>query len=204
MLRHAIFIASVIPTIYAALAFSKYQMNETFMWGAATSAFQVEGCSTLTCGRGPSVWDSFENKAGKIKDGSTATISTDSYHNYGEDVELLSKIGFNAYRFSISWSRIFPNGTGTINEQGVLFYDRLINSLLSRNITPFVTLFHWDMPLSLELKYESWLNAQIVEDFTSYADFCFSHFGDRVKRWITINEVFLFDILIYPDIDRYS
>lgn len=162
-----------------------------FLWGTATSAYQVEGCVGLQdCGRGPSIWDAFEQqRPSRIADNDSASIAADSVHRYEQDVDLLRRIGVNAYRFSISWSRIFPQGRGHINLEGVNYYNRLIDALIDSGIQPVVTLYHWDMPQALEEEYGGWLNAKVVEDFMNYASLCFERFGDRVKMWITLNEV---------------
>ncbi|GAB4833791.1 Beta-glucosidase 44 [Ancistrocladus abbreviatus] len=158
-----------------------------FLFGTATSAYQVEGMADKD-GRGPSIWDEFVKRPGIIPDNATAEVTVDEYHHYKEDVELMEKLNFDAYRFSISWSRIFPNGAGRVNWKGVAYYNRLINFMLERGITPYANLYHYDLPLALEKKYNGWLNRRVVEDFANYADFCFKMFGDRVKNWMTMNE----------------
>ncbi|KAG7572232.1 Glycoside hydrolase superfamily [Arabidopsis suecica] len=168
----------------------KSDFSEDFIFGAATSAYQVEGAAHED-GRGPSIWDTFSEKyPEKIKDGSNGSIADDSYHLYKEDVGLLHQIGFNAYRFSISWSRILPRGNlkGGINQAGIDYYNNLINELLSKGIKPFATIFHWDTPQDLEDAYGGFRGAEIVNDFRDYADICFKNFGDRVKHWMTLNE----------------
>ncbi|CAL5363050.1 unnamed protein product [Camellia sinensis] len=133
-----------------------------FIFGSATSAYQVEGAWNEG-GRGPSIWDSFSHTAGKICDGSNGDIAVDQYHRYKEDIDLLAKLGFGAYRFSMSWSRIFPDGLGTkMNEEGIAYYNSVINALLERGIQPFVTLYHWDLPLNLHESMGGWLNEQVV------------------------------------------
>ncbi|WOK97506.1 hypothetical protein Cni_G06214 [Canna indica] len=166
---------------------SRDAFPDDFVFGTSTSAYQVEGMA-LKGGRGPSIWDPFVRIPGNIADNSTADVTIDQYHHYKEDIDLMKKLNFDAYRFSISWSRIFPNGTGYINWEGVDYYDRLINYMLSKGITPYANLYHFDLPLALQNEYLGWLSPKIVEAFTDYADFCFKHFGDRVKRWFTINE----------------
>ncbi|KAG0456853.1 hypothetical protein HPP92_024641 [Vanilla planifolia] len=139
-------------------------------------------------GRGPTVWDKFAHSFGKVIDFSNADVAVDQYHRFEEDVQLMADMGMDAYRFSISWSRIFPNGSGEVNQAGIDHYNKLINALLGKGIKPYVTLFHWDLPQALEDRYHGWLSAQIVQDFVTYADTCFKAFGDRVKHWITFNE----------------
>ncbi|WVZ24142.1 hypothetical protein V8G54_002686 [Vigna mungo] len=148
-----------------------------FVFGTASSAFQYEG-AVKEDGRGPSVWDTFSHTFGKILDFSNADVAVDQYHRYEEDVQLMKDMGMDAYRFSISWSRIFPNGSGQMNQAGVDHYNKLINALLAKGIEPYVTLYHWDLPQALEDK----------KDFSTYAETCFQKFGDRVKHWITFNE----------------
>ncbi|KAF5443410.1 hypothetical protein F2P56_035966 [Juglans regia] len=158
-----------------------------FVFGTASSAFQYEG-AVKEDGRGPTVWDTFSHTFGKVSDFSNADVAVDQYHRYNEDVILMKDMGMDAYRFSIAWSRIFPNGSGEINQAGVDHYNNLINALLAKGIEPYVTLYHWDLPQALEDKYNGWLNPQIIEDFAKYAEICFQKFGDRVKHWITFNE----------------
>ncbi|XAR65846.1 Beta-glucosidase [Bertholletia excelsa] len=159
-----------------------------FIFGSATSAYQVEGAWNEG-GRGPSIWDSFSHTSGKICDGSNGDIAVDQYHCYKEDIDLMSKLGFDAYRFSISWSRIFPDGLGTqVNEEGISYYSNVIDALLQRGMQPFVTLYHWDLPLNLHETIGGWSNERIIKYFAIYAETCFARFGDRVKHWITINE----------------
>ncbi|GMN59753.1 hypothetical protein TIFTF001_028836 [Ficus carica] len=167
---------------------SRSDFPPNFVFGVATSAYQVEG-GCKEGGRGPSIWDAFSHTTGKIIDGRNGDTAVDQYHKYKEDVELIAKLGFDAYRFSISWSRIFPDGLGTkVNEEGITYYNNLINSLLEKGIEPYVTLYHWDLPLYLHETMGGWVNKEIVKYFGIYADTCFANFGDRVKNWITINE----------------
>ncbi|KAJ4836814.1 Beta-glucosidase 42 [Turnera subulata] len=167
---------------------SRSDFPPAFFFGVATSAYQIEGACNEG-GRGPSIWDAFTRREGTILDASNGDIAVDHYHRYKEDIELIAKLGFEAYRFSISWSRIFPDGLGTkINEEGVTFYNNIINTLLERGIQPYATLYHWDLPLHLEESIGGWLNKDVAKYFGIYADACFASFGDRVKHWITINE----------------
>ncbi|GAB4835340.1 Beta-glucosidase 42 [Ancistrocladus abbreviatus] len=159
-----------------------------FVFGVATAAYQVEGACNEG-NRGPSIWDAFTHIKGKIADGSNADIAVDQYHRYKEDIELISMMGFDAYRFSISWSRIFPDGLGTkVNDEGMGYYNNLINALLEKGIQPWVTLYHWDLPLHLHESMGGWSNREIVKYFAIYAETCFANFGDRVKNWVTNNE----------------
>ncbi|KAL8137421.1 hypothetical protein V2J09_003422 [Rumex salicifolius] len=158
-----------------------------FVFGTASSAFQFEG-SLEEGKRGPSIWDTFTKHPGKIVDFSNANVAVDQYHRFKEDIQLMKDLGVDAYRFSISWSRIFPNGTGEPNPEGVAYYNSLIDALLQKGIKPYVTLYHWDLPQMLEDTYGGWLSSQIIEDFERYASTCFEEFGDRVKDWITFNE----------------
>ncbi|CAN7007707.1 unnamed protein product [Brassica oleracea var. botrytis] len=161
-----------------------------FIFGSSTSAYQIEG-SAHEDGKGPSIWDTFTEKyPERIKDGSNGSVAADSYHLYKEDVALMHQIGLNAYRFSISWSRILPHGNlkGGINQAGIDYYNNLINELLSKGITPFATIYHWDTPQGIEDAYGGLLGAEFVNDFRDYADICFKNFGDRVKHWLTMNE----------------
>ncbi|CAN6347635.1 unnamed protein product [Urochloa humidicola] len=165
-----------------------------FVFGTASSAYQYEGAA-MERGRGPSIWDTFTHQyPGKINDRSNGDVADDQYHRYKEDVNTLNDIGMDAYRFSISWTRILPNGSlsGGVNREGVNYYNNLINELLSKGLQPFVTIFHWDSPQALEDKYKGFLSPNIVDDYKSYAEVCFREFGDRVKHWITFNEPFSF------------
>ncbi|KAI9124811.1 hypothetical protein K1719_004138 [Acacia pycnantha] len=158
-----------------------------FVFGTASSAYQYEG-AVKEDGRGPSVWDKFSHTFGKIIDFSNGDIAVDHYHRYEEDIQLMKDLGMDAYRLSISWSRIFPNGSGEINQAGIDHYNRVINALLAKGIEPYVTLYHWDMPQALADRYNGWLSPEIIKDFATYAETCFQNFGDRVKHWITFNE----------------
>ncbi|KAB5538463.1 hypothetical protein DKX38_015996 [Salix brachista] len=153
-----------------------------FIFGTASSAFQYEG-AVKEDGRGPS----------KTIDFSNADEAVDQYHLFDEDIKLMKDMGMDAYRFSISWSRIYPskshhNGTGKINQAGVDHYNKLVNALLAQGIEPYVTLYHWDLPQALHDRYNGWLNPQIIKDFAAFAETCFENYGDRVKHWITFNE----------------
>ncbi|OWM69232.1 hypothetical protein CDL15_Pgr025419 [Punica granatum] len=182
--------AHAISTRYNTSKFNRSSFPEGFIFGTASSSYQYEGAANEG-GRGPSIWDTFTHKyPGKILDSSTGDVAVDSYHRYKEDVGIMKDMGLDAYRFSISWSRILPRGklSGGVNREGIQYYNLLINELLSNGIRPFVTLFHWDLPQALEDEYGGFLSPLIVDDFQDYAEVCFQEFGDRVKHWITLNE----------------
>ncbi|MCR9142883.1 MAG: GH1 family beta-glucosidase [bacterium] len=168
-----------------------------FVWGAATAAYQIEGGHDAD-GKGPSIWDEFSRR-GKIKRGHTGDVACDHYHRMPQDVALMQDLGLGAYRFSISWPRVLPDGTvqGGINEAGFDFYKRLCDELQRRNITPFATLFHWDLPLALQQSYGGWLDRKIADHFAEYAALCVNRLGDYVKDWIILNEPFVFLLLGY-------
>lgn len=172
--------------------------REPFYWGVATAAYQTEGAVTED-GRGPSIWDKFSLIPGKIRNNDNGAIADDSYHKVKEDIQLLKELGVNSYRFSISWSRILPNGTGTVNMAGIAHYNRILDALLMENIEPFVTLYHWDLPQALEERYGGLLSSQFVADFTNYADICFKSFGSKVRHWITVNEPWTVSYLAYGE-----
>jgi beta-glucosidase len=167
-----------------------------FMWGAATAAYQIEGAANED-GRKPSVWDVFSHTPGRTKNGDTGDIACDHYHRYGDDVKLMAELGIKHYRFSISWPRIMPNGRGAVNEKGVDFYQRLVDTLLKYGITPHATLFHWDSPQALEDKYGSWRSREIASDFADYCTQTVKRLGDRITNWMTINEIMCFTYLGY-------
>jgi beta-glucosidase len=159
---------------------------EDFLWGAATSAFQIEG-SPLADGAGPSNWHRFTHTPGRIHAGDTADVACDHYRRFAGDVELMARLGLKAYRFSISWSRVLPEGTGRINPAGLGFYERLVDTLLENGIAPCPTLFHWDLPAALDDR-DGWLNRDSAGWFAEYAAVLFRALGDRVPRWSTLNE----------------
>ncbi|KAG9456713.1 hypothetical protein H6P81_001221 [Aristolochia fimbriata] len=161
-----------------------------FVFGTASAAYQFEGAANEG-GKGPSLWDSYTHThPERIQDGSSGDIAVDSYHRYKGDVKLMKEMGLDAYRFSVSWPRILPHGDlrGGVNEEGIRYYNNLIDELLANGQVPFVTLFHWDTPEALEKAYGGFLSSKIAKDFRDYADVCFKAFGDRVKHWITLNE----------------
>ncbi len=159
---------------------------DDFVWGAATSAYQIEG-SPVADGAAASNWHRFAHTLGMTTDGDTGDIACDHYRRYRDDVDLMAELGLNAYRFSISWSRVLPDGTGQVNTRGVDFYSRLVDALLEKGIAPNATLFHWDLPAALEDR-GGWQNRDIADWFADYATAMFAALGDRVPMWATINE----------------
>ncbi len=164
-----------------------------FLWGCATAAYQVEGAANVD-GRGPSVWDTFSHKPGITFNGDTGDVADDSYHLYKEDIRLLKNLGVGTYRMSISWSRIFPSGTGQPNQLGMDHYKRVLDELLANNITPYVTLFHWDLPQALP---GGWQARDTSKAFADYAAYTSKHLSDRVHHWMTTNEFSCFTDLGY-------
>lgn len=164
-----------------------YNFPGRFLWGTATAAAQIEGAA-FEDGKGVSIWDDFSCKPGTTLLGHTPTYACDHYHRYEEDLDLLAKLGIRAYRFSISWPRILPDGRGVINQKGLDFYNRLIDGLLKRDIVPFVTLYHWDLPLALE-KEGGWRVRKTVHAFEKYTCIMVETLGDRVEYWATFNEM---------------
>ena len=162
------------------------EFPKDFLWGVATSAYQIEGC-TLADGAGPNIWHRFSHSPGMTVAGATGDIACDHYNRYADDVALMAELGLDAYRFSLAWARLLPKGRGRMNPKGLGDYDRLIDLLLERHIRPFVTLYHWDLPLALEDK-GGWLNDDTARWFGDYADLAFRAFSDRVPYWMTINE----------------
>jgi beta-glucosidase len=157
-----------------------------FAWGAATAAYQVEGAPRED-GKGESIWDRYSHTPGAIEDGSTGDIACDHYHRWQEDLDLMASLNLNAYRFSIAWSRVLPEGHGAINQAGLDFYERLVEGLLARGITPYVTLYHWDLPQALQ-DAGGWENRDTAYWFGDFAEACAQRLADRVGHWITLNE----------------
>jgi len=166
-----------------------------FLWGAATASYQVEGAA-LEDGRGECIWTRFSHTPGNIMNNDTGDVACDHYHRYADDIQLMQKIGLQACRFSIAWPRVMPQGTGATNPLGLSFYDRLVDGLLQANIQPFVTLYHWDLPQTLQDR-GGWVNPDCVKWFVDYADLMSRRLGDRVKNWITLNEPWVIAFLGY-------
>jgi beta-glucosidase len=165
---------------------TEFPFPDDFRWGAATSAYQIEG-AWQEDGKGVSVWDTLCHMDGIVDNGDTGDVAMDHYHRYREDVALLTDLGLQTYRFSIAWTRILPQGTGDVNPMGVDFYNRLIDELIGAGIEPIITLYHWDYPQALADR-GGWKHRDSSEWFQEYAEVCFRSFGDRVKQWITLNE----------------
>jgi beta-glucosidase len=159
---------------------------DDFLWGAATSAYQIEG-SPLADGAGPSIWHRFCHTPGMVANGETGDVACDHYRRFREDVKLMAALGLKSYRFSISWSRILPDGTGRVNPKGLAFYEQLVDALLEHGIQPMATLYHWDLPAALDDR-GGWLNPDIADWFAEYAGVMFDALDDRVKLWATLNE----------------
>ena len=174
-------------------AASQMQFPKGFLWGCATAAYQIEG-GAKDDGRGPSLWDNFSHTPGKTHEGDTGDVADDSYHLYKEDVKLLKTLGVGGYRMSMSWSRVFPSGKGEVNAKGLDYYSRVVDELLANNITPYITLFHWDTPAGLA---GGWQSRDTSKAFADYAAYVTKHLGDRVKHWMTTNEFVCFTDLGY-------
>lgn len=174
---------------------AELQFPQDFTWGTATASYQIEGAAHED-GRGVSIWDTFSRTPGKVVNGDTGDVADDHYHRWQSDVQLMKNLNIDAYRLSIAWPRIFPQGRGIVNEVGLDFYNRLIDELLENGITPYVTLYHWDLPQALQDE-GGWMQRGIVDDYVNYVDTVSSALGDRVKNWITFNEPWVFTWLGY-------
>ena len=157
-----------------------------FVWGAATSAYQIEG-AVGEGGRGPSIWDTFAGTPGRVAGGDTGEVAADHYHRYRQDTALMADLGLRAYRFSVAWPRVQPDGRGPVNQAGLDFYRRLADSLLERGVEPWVTLYHWDLPQALQ-DAGGWAARQVADRFADYAAAVFGALSDRVASWTTLNE----------------
>jgi beta-glucosidase len=173
-------------TTESAPASGSLRFPDGFVWGASTSAYQIEGAAKED-GRGLSIWDTFSHTPGKTRGGQTGDVAADHYHRWAQDLDLMKQLGLGGYRFSISWPRILPEGTGRANQKGIDFYARLIDGLHERGIAPMVTLFHWDLPQALQDR-GGWVNRECASWFAHYADVVFRALGDAVPTWLTLNE----------------
>ena len=169
---------------------SKNDFGKDFIWGVSTAAYQIEGAHDQNL-KGQSIWDVFVKQKNKIFQNQHGDIACDFYNRYTKDLSLMSKLNIPNHRFSVSWSRLLPDGTGQINDKGINFYNRLVDFSLELGITPWITLYHWDLPYQLEKK-GGWVNRNIIDWFGNYVSLCVKHFGDRVKNWIVLNEPMVF------------
>ncbi|KAL1816574.1 hypothetical protein ACET3Z_019148 [Daucus carota] len=187
MLMTVVVVEMKVDQVEGVRGFSRldFPLPPHFVFGSSTSSYQVEGAA-FEDGRKPSIWDTYAHSG--YTNGANGDIACDEYHKYKEDVHLMAETGLEAYRFSISWSRLIPNGTGAVNPKGLQYYNNLINELINHGIEPHVTLFHYDTPQILEDEYGGWLSKKTVKAFVAYADICFREFGDRVLHWTTFNE----------------
>ncbi|PCJ86363.1 MAG: beta-glucosidase [Flavobacteriales bacterium] len=173
----------------------KSDFGNDFLWGVATAAYQIEGARNED-GKSDSVWDTFSHTKGKIKTGENADVTCDFYHRYESDLEILRQLNFDVFRFSLAWSRIIPTGIGKPNQKGIDFYHKVIDTCLEKGMQPWVTLYHWDLPQTLEDK-GGWRNRDIINWFGEYVDVCTRAFGDKVKNWMVFNEPVAFTVLGY-------
>ncbi|URZ15683.1 glycoside hydrolase family 1 protein [Clostridium felsineum] len=172
------------------------KFSKSFLWGASSAAYQVEGAWNED-GKGKSVWDNFSKIPGKTFEGTNGDVAVDHYHRFKEDVQLMSELGLKAYRFSVAWSRIYPEGRGKLNKKGLEFYEKLVDELIKNNIEPVVTLYHWDLPQALQDLYGGFESRDIIDDFENYCVTLFKAFKDKVKYWVTFNEQNVFTNLGY-------
>src|SRR5258705_6968520 len=174
-------------TLSASAMANGREFPKDFLWGSATASYQVEGAVNED-GRGPSIWDTFSHTPGKVVNNATGDVADDHYHRYKEDVQLMKSLGVKAYRFSVAWSRVFPQGAGTPNPKGLDFYNRLVDELLANDIKPFATLYHWDLPQALQQRGRGLESRDTSKAFGDYAGYVADHLSDRVKHFFTINE----------------
>jgi beta-glucosidase len=174
-----------------------FQFPQDFVWGAATASYQIEGAWNED-GKGESIWDRFSHTPGKVQDGDTGDVACNHYHRWADDLALIKNLGLKAYRFSIAWPRILPDGRGRINQSGLDFYNRIVDRLLELSIDPYVTLYHWDLPQALQ-DVGGWPARNIVDAFVEYADIVSRALGDRVKNWTTFNEPWVSAFVGYRD-----
>jgi beta-glucosidase len=164
-----------------------FSFPKNFIWGSATAAYQIEGAWNVD-GKGESIWDTFSHTPGKVKNGDTGDVADDHYHLFPQDLDLAKRLNLGGYRFSLSWPRIQPDGKGAFNEKGLAFYDRLIDKIAETGITPFLTLYHWDLPEALQRDIGGWAHRDTTKYFAEYAAKCTERYSDRIKHWATFNE----------------
>ncbi len=177
-------------------AVNKLRFPENFVWGVATAAPQIEGAGQED-GKSESVWDRYARQPGTIHNNDNLDVACQHYHHYKEDIALMRSLGVRNYRLSIAWPRILPGGDGAVNQKGVDFYNRLFDTMLENEITPWVTMYHWDMPQVLEDRFGGWRDRKVVDAFANYAQTIVKAYGDRVKNWITLNEISCFTYYAY-------
>ncbi len=170
--------------------------KKDFLWGSASAAYQIEGAASIE-GKGKSIWDVYASVEGNTFKNTTGEIAIDFYHKYKEDIKLMSEMGLKAYRFSVSWPRILPNGYDEVNQKGVDFYHNVIDELLKYGIEPILTVYHWDLPQNLQEEYGGWESRQIIEHFNEFCKVLYSEYGKKVKYWVTLNEQNIFSSLGY-------
>ena len=172
------------------MLFTKNDFGADFNWGVSTAAYQIEGGHNVD-GKGQSIWDTFSQKKNKIFNNDNGNIACDYYKRYAEDIALIYKLNIPNHRFSISWSRILPQGIGAVNHKGIDFYNRVIDFCLEFGIEPWITLYHWDLPEALQQK-GGWANREVINWFSFFVECCVKYFGDRVKHWMVLNEPMVF------------
>jgi beta-glucosidase len=175
--------------------FSKADFGKDFLWGVSTAAYQMEGAFQED-GKSSSIWDTFSQKHGHIRDGTTGDIACDFYHTYASDLDIVKSFNMNVFRFSTAWSRVLPEGTGRVNQKGIDFYHRVIDKCLENNLQPWLTLYHWDIPQVLQDK-GGWMNRDVIEWFSEYTYLMTKSYGDKVKDWIVLNEPTAFTVVGY-------
>lgn len=183
------------PFTATALDFTRADFGKDFLWGVATAAYQIEGAWDKD-GKGPSVWDTFSHKRGKVHNNENGDVSCDFYHRYATDIPFVKQMNMDVFRFSTGWARIMPNGTGQVNQKGIDFYHRVIDTCLENGVQPWITLYHWDLPQALEDK-GGWQNRDVVGWFSEYADLVTRTYGDKVKNWMVLNEPMAFTAIGY-------
>lgn len=177
------------------VGFTAAEFGKDFLWGVATAAYQIEGAWNVD-GKGPSIWDTFTHKRGNIDNHENGDVACDFYHSYDSDIDLIRQMNMDVFRFSTAWSRVLPEGTGTVNQKGIDFYHRVIDSCLEKGIQPWLTLYHWDLPQALEDK-GGWQNRDVVGWFEEYANLITKTYGDKVKNWMVLNEPMAFTAIGY-------
>jgi beta-glucosidase len=189
------FMPAALLRIFGENGLKKAHFGKNFLWGVATASYQIEG-AWREDGKGRSIWDSFTHTPGKIKTGENGDVSCDFYHRFAEDLALLKSLNFDVFRFSLSWSRLLPDGTGPVNQKGVDFYHRVIDKCLSLGIQPWITLYHWDLPQALEDK-GGWTNRDMLDWFTEFVNLAVHSYGKKVKNWMVLNEPLVITALGY-------